>query len=254
MVYLLMELILINQTKLKIMLSAPDMKHYELLPEKLEHMTCTDHETRVAFRHIFDDAEARTGFHTSGEKLLVQMFTSKCGGCEIFVTRLENDPLMYPCEQSLTPGEEDLIRRVLESEGDSDCDEIWEGVENDMMDPREDTAFSSSGKEKHSNVSYGLRRAVLTVDSLNILLAVCKRLTEVGYTGESRCYAEKDRISAKYHLYLEIPDGIFYQLPESYAFLKEYGVVDRSRHMELYLSEHGQLICDSKAVSTLGAL
>ncbi len=237
---------MINETKLKIMLSAPDMKHYALLPEKLEGMTCTDNETRTAFRHIFDDAEAQSGFHTSGERLMVQMFTSKCGGCEIFVTRLQKDPLTLNGVTGLTPGEEALIRRVME-ETEMD-DDPWEEGGYDMREPQE--TFSSSHEKEQPH----LRRAILTVDSMDILLTVCKRLQAQGYTGVSRCYVEKNQASPKYHLYLEMPDGIFYQLPERYAFLKEYGALDRSKQKELYLSEHGQIICEEAAVSTLCAL
>ncbi|MBQ9781186.1 MAG: adaptor protein MecA [Clostridia bacterium] len=253
-----MELILINQTKLKIMLTAPDMMHYALLPEKLEHMTCTDRETRSAFRHIFDDAEAQIGFHTSGERLLVQMFTSKCGGCEIFVTRLENNTQMPngadntdACCSGLSAGEEDLIRRVLESDEEISEEDSWEGGEEDMglygenISRSQDTAFSRETS---------LRRVILTVDTLDILLSVCARLRGMGYTGVSRAYIEEDRAPAKYHLYLEVPDGIFYQLPESFAFLKEYGDVSRNRNTELYLTEHSKLLCDCKAVEILGGL
>lgn len=99
-----------------------------------------------------------------------------------------------------------------------------------------------------------LRRILLTVADMEALLAVCHRLKGIGYTGHSMAYIEEERAPARYHLYLEVPDGVFYLLPENYAFLKEYGEVSRQRHMELYLEEHARLLCARYAVETLGCL
>ncbi len=258
-----MELIMINQTKLKIMLTAPDMTYYELVPDKLEHMTCTDQHTRAAFRHIFNDAEAQTGFHTAGEKLLVQMFTSKCGGCEIFVTKLApddipkaDDPL---CDESLelplTPGEEALIKRVLRNDDHAPWDGDTRKGRSGTMSDIESKAFQASrGQDGRLSGNTALQRLILSMDTLDILLSVCARLLAAGYTGISRAYIDEDRTPAKYHLYLEVPDGVFYSLPEEYAFLKEYGEVSRHKHVQLYLSEHGRVLCGDRAVETLGIL
>lgn len=263
-----MELILIDQTKLKIMLTAPDLQHYELAPERLEAMSCTDEHTRNAFRHIFDDAEAQIGFHTSGEKLFVQMFTSKCGGCEIFVTRLGNESLSFsegsrqgqtpPGDRldslSLTPGEEALIRKVLAQEAVTDDTEFRE----EEAEPMSEYVGESHGARGHEpSVHSGeppLKRVCVTVTSLETLLAICARLLRVGYTGTSRAYIDHEARPAAFHLCLELPDGIFYTLPEAYAFLKEYGRVTRGKSSELYFGEHGRVLCGDRAVETLGVL
>lgn len=80
-----MELIVITPTKLKIMLTPPDMKRYDLSPTRMD---CADEETRRSFRRIFNDARTQIGFDTTGERLFVQLYTSRGGGCEIFVTKL----------------------------------------------------------------------------------------------------------------------------------------------------------------------
>lgn len=258
-----MELILINQTKLKIMLTAPDMTHYELFPDQLEQMACTDPHTRAAFRHIFDDAEAQIGFHTAGEKLLVQMFTSKCGGCEIFVTRLlpDDQPKAEEAfgdespELPLTPGEEALIKRVLSHEDDVPRDADTRKGRSETMSDIESKAFHTArGKDGSLTGAPLWQQVFLSVDTLDTLLSVCARLLTTGYTGVSHAYIDEDRTPAKYHLYLEVPDGIFYSLPEEYAFLKEYGEVSRQKHVQLYLSEHGRLLCRDNAVQILGVL
>ena len=119
------------------------------------------------------------------------------------------------------------------------------GLYEENISRSRDTVFSREA---------ALRRVILTVDTLEILLSVCARLHGMGYAGISRAYIEEDRAPAKYHLYLEVPDGVFYQLPEAFAFLKEYGDVSRNRNTELYLSEHGQILCERNAVDVLGVL
>ncbi len=247
-----MELILIDKTKLKIMLTAPDMQHYALDTSRLEGMACTDTHTREVFRHIFHDAEAETGFHTDGEKLLVQMYTSKCGGCEIFVTKLENKSRISADENStdegLSPGESALIRRALacrEASHPSTPTKEESAVQH-LPSNETDPAIATQHK--------GFRKIVVTVSDLDTLLAVCRRLLSVGYERHSRAYIEKKRTPPTYHLCLEVPDGIFYTLDEKYAFLKEYGDVNSHRHASLLLNECGQILCEQDAVSVLGEL
>lgn len=80
-----MDLIRINENKLKIMLTPLDMQSYELCADELD---CTNIETREAFRSIMDEARNRTGFDAGGNQIYVQLYPSKSGGCELFVTKL----------------------------------------------------------------------------------------------------------------------------------------------------------------------
>lgn len=79
-----MELIKINQTELKVMMSAEDMRHYELD----RSLGDEDMTQREAIRTILREARRKTGFNSGGEKILVRMFPSRDGGCELFVTKL----------------------------------------------------------------------------------------------------------------------------------------------------------------------
>lgn len=76
-----MELILISNSKLKIMLSAEDMKMYNI--------EC-DGETalRRGFKPVLERAHNDCGFDIESGRLLVQVFPSREGGCEMFVTRV----------------------------------------------------------------------------------------------------------------------------------------------------------------------
>ena len=247
-----MELILIDKTKLKIMLTAPDMQHYALDTSHLEGMACTDTHTREVFRHIFHDVEAETGFHTEGERILVQMYTSKCGGCEIFVTKLGNHPRLSADisheSKGLSPEESALIQRALACQEESHKPTSIKEDSAVQHLPLNETGPATPAHHKC------LRQIVVTVGELDTLLALCRRLLSIGYENRSRAYIEKKQTPPTYHLCLEVPDGIFYTLDEKHAFLKEYGDVSCSRHASLLLSEYGQVLCEQDAVSVLGNL
>ena len=80
-----MELILITGKKLKIMLSAADMENYRLDCGNLDY---DNTETRRAFWSILDEAKHRTGFDAAADRVMIQVYPGKGGGCEMFVTKL----------------------------------------------------------------------------------------------------------------------------------------------------------------------
>ena len=80
-----MDLILIGEGKLKLTLSPDDMETYKLDAAALDW---SDGATRKAVREILNEAKQRCGFDPAGERVVVQLFPSRAGGCEIFVTRL----------------------------------------------------------------------------------------------------------------------------------------------------------------------
>ncbi len=249
-----MELIVISQSKLKIMLTAPDMQYYEL---QGNHINCVDEETRRAFRHIFDDARLQVGFDTAGERLFVQLYASRDGGCEIFVTKLGHEETGGEASatektqsflSALSPEEEALLQRVLaEDTDDTDTQPISpaQAMEDCMDTPMSQTALIPRDAQ---------RTVILSVPELSSILSVCRRLSAIHYDGESHLYIEDRHGARTYHLLLDLPDGGFYLLPEAYAFLKEYGEVAGRNNAIVYLSEHGRLICPHEAVDILGKL
>ena len=116
-----MELIVIGENRLKIMLTGEDMAHYDLTePDSAEESThsVTPH-TRKVLRHIFADANSQIGFDTEGDRLFVQLYTSKGGGCEIFVTKLGD------------AGEAKLLKEVMGKEKISNARDrlVWLRIE-----------------------------------------------------------------------------------------------------------------------------
>lgn len=80
-----MEWIRIGSHKLKITLSAEDARHYALNCERSDY---TDAVTSGAFREILTDMQKETGFEAGDDRIYIQMYPSKAGGCELFVTRM----------------------------------------------------------------------------------------------------------------------------------------------------------------------
>ena len=80
-----MDHIYINDHKLKIMLTDNDMKKYSLDAGELDY---NDKETRCILWDILSEAKESTGFDTDGGKIFIQLYPSKEGGCEMYVTKL----------------------------------------------------------------------------------------------------------------------------------------------------------------------
>ena len=80
-----MEFIMIGESKIKVMLEKKDMEYYDITSTDIDYENAT---TRRAFRKILQDVRESTGFDVSAEQVLVQIYPSKDGGCEMFVTKL----------------------------------------------------------------------------------------------------------------------------------------------------------------------
>ncbi|MGM9645184.1 MAG: adaptor protein MecA [Eubacteriales bacterium] len=81
-----MEIIKIGDDALKIMLDAEEALTYGLDSEDIYG---DDEETLKIFQKIFDVAKEKIGLEFGSGRVLVQMYQSKDGGCEIFISRLE---------------------------------------------------------------------------------------------------------------------------------------------------------------------
>lgn len=227
-----MELIVISESKLKIMLSGADMAKYRLAEEGMD---CADRHTREAFRHIFEDAREEIGFETEGARLFIQFYASKEGGGELFVTKLSEGNLSWDTlgelpfseieaaaplavEAALSEGERSLLRRVYA------CEEAV------------------------------FRRVRVRVESLTELLALCRRLWGRGFEGESSAYIVEDGGREVWYLCLEVAWAAGTRLPRELAFVAEYGRLVEGKETEMYLAEHGRVIREGDAVEVLGRM
>ena len=80
-----MEYIMINEEKLKVMLEQNDLAEWDISVEALDY---SNPDAKCVFEEILQYARERFGFDTSGHKVLLQLYPSRDGGCELFITKL----------------------------------------------------------------------------------------------------------------------------------------------------------------------
>ena len=80
-----MEFLVISESKLKIILTKEDADRINFTTATADYDTP---ESRRAFRRILDEANEKVDFSSKGDKILIQFYPSRDGGCEIFVTKL----------------------------------------------------------------------------------------------------------------------------------------------------------------------
>lgn len=82
-----MELIVVSDTRLKVVLSPEDMALFRLAPETMEE---GDEENREAFAHLFREIRRISGFDATEARVLVQVWRDSRGGCELYITILSS--------------------------------------------------------------------------------------------------------------------------------------------------------------------
>lgn len=183
-----MELIIISESKIKLMLTPEDMAAYS-------------GNTREVFREIMHDAHEKCGCSPMEGRVFVQMYPSREGGCELFVTRLDE----RAGDMTMRAGEE----RTL-------------------------TEFRRYGfRERHIIYSF---------ESMQYLLSCCLGLWQMGYTGASAAYIDRDRRT--YYLLLDCETNIAGE---------HFGILCPSQTY-YYINEHCDVICPDRAAETLGRL
>ena len=202
-----MEFIMINESKLKVIMSECDLDDFGVSAEELDYSMP---ETKDMLRAILDRAEGELGFVCNSHRTLVQVYTSKTGGCEIFITKL-----------TAAAGE--------------DCTD-------------EPSLHCRSAYEKEEGLS---RRGIFSFDELKWLITVCRRLYEIGYSGNSSAYVGDDR---RFYLMLDSLCSAEYLPLNEYSFICEYGESENILAATEFLFEHAKEICPTDAVEILSVL
>lgn len=86
-----MEYIIINETEMKIILEAEDLKEWDVSAEELDY---NDPSSRQLLEDILGYAKRDMGFDSTDCRTLLRLFPSLDGGCEIFVTLLPVDAML----------------------------------------------------------------------------------------------------------------------------------------------------------------
>ena len=209
-----MEIIMISDSKLKVMLSADDLKGFDLDISSLDY---SNTETKRMFWDILSRAKRSIGFDTDGHRVLVHLYPSRCGGCEMFVTRLS---CLYESEK----GEQSELPEI-------------EPVINHLP-PKKIL------KRDHSEG----RTGAFAFENISNLISVCRRLVDMGYDGESDAYVDENKRS---YLFLSDLEPCAYLPLDEFSFIFEYGTEENEEAMRSYVSEHAKEICKSRAVEEL---
>lgn len=211
-----MEWIRIHENQIKIMLSAEDMEPFHADPKHLDY---GDPALRRMLRHMLDKIKEPSGFDTEGHRILIRMFPSRGGDCELFVTKLS--PLCRDGTGGTEEQEKGAILPLLHSS---------------VVAASEDPSVTPG--------AFGF-------DELSRLLAVCRRLLAMGYVGKSSAYISDEH---RFYLLLEKPSEVQYLPYNEFSFLSEYGVSESVEWLLQTVGEHGRLLCERCAVETLGVL
>lgn len=97
-----MELILINENKLKIMMSENDMREFGL-DENEFYLSISN--ARAILSKILMKSNMHTGFEnlTPEEKILIQLYPETHGGCELYITKIAICDASYDEEEIFMP-------------------------------------------------------------------------------------------------------------------------------------------------------
>ncbi len=209
-----MEIIMISETKLKVMLSSEDLREFDLTTEALDY---SNTETKRMFWEVLGRAKQTVGFDTDGHRVLVQLYPSRDGGCEMFITRL---------------GE--ICRTECENDGEAALSAV--------------IAPKGANKTRTRSKTHTGMGAAFGFDTMERLLAVCRRLAALAYVGESEAYLGDDR---RCYLFLSDLEVSTYLPLDEYSFIGEYGTVENVSALRHFVGEHAKTICSEDAVACL---
>ena len=80
-----MEYVLINESKLKVICEESDLEPYGITADTLEY---GDASARRFIEETLKQAKRDLGFETERHRVLIQLFPSVDGGCELFISKL----------------------------------------------------------------------------------------------------------------------------------------------------------------------
>ena len=231
-----MELIPINESKLKIMLDEIDMKEYRLGAES----DCAELETRRAIRDILDAAREQIGFNTEGAEIFVQLYTSKRGGCELFVTKGNSDS-SDACRAdkiACTPQSKGSQPQSLQKSKKKD------GAKNTCCGALTIRTGGLPDTKNTCTLAFSFSR-------LADVCKVCHILQERGISINSRAFFDD---AGSFYLLLYGTGLSAYTRLDSYSFIHEYGSGQSPDKTVTYLEEHGNVICNKNAIQILSNL
>lgn len=212
-----MEYLMINESKLKVTLEAEEL---EYLAPDVRELDYGDPAAKKLFGDILVYAKDRFGFDTEGYRVLLQLYPSKDGSCELFITRLGR----------------------LEG---ADC-------KGENTPPKKESKENKEIKREKKK----RREKAYRFDKLSYLLAVCKRLSDGNSLFSSSAYVDGN---GAWYLLLSFEEEEYEDVSDvlpigELSFISEYASSENPRSTSLYLCEYGKTVCASHAIETLGSI
>ena len=207
-----MELVVINENKLKVMMNETDMKIYGLDENEFY---CSITNARDILRKIIKNSPVRTGFEDIpiDEKILIQLYPDKTGGCELYITRISLDEKE---DDTFMPQENDerylLPKPIIKKQG-----------------------------LKIPLLSYKF-------DNLEFAMCAAKEMYRRNYNGASSFYRDQE---GKYFLFVNNLKNEGAEYKNVTDFLSEFGELTNTENTRLALSERGKCIFKENAVKQL---
>ena len=234
-----MELILISNTKLKIMLDESDMKKYHIGGED----DAVGGSTGKAIRSLLECARDQIGFNTDGVEIFVQLYASKKGGCELFVTKCptaeEPKELYDETKASL------LINGVNKERKNKYAPSRTQGLPDSKipisMNENTNKRLPAPREKRSTRLAYSF-------PSGKELIKVCKILYDAHVTPQSRAFYDENGI---FYLLLTDAGVSAYSRLDTLTFIVEFGRRENPDCITSYINEHGSIICNEKAIETL---
>ena len=207
-----MKLRLVNENKLKIMLTDEDMAQLDITYEEMDYPE--DMSTRRFLWEILDEAKRQTGFDAGKERIYVQLYREKTGGCFMYVTK-----------------EKEALKDFKDAKNSGN---LKESQLSRRSDPH------TYEKKYRGKLYTGVKkkRILYMFDNTENLLGACARLNAAGYCGKSDIFAD----SKKYYLYIED------NREPALELLSEYGVLLNNPYFGFSLDEHTEKIMSGDAV------
>jgi negative regulator of genetic competence, sporulation and motility len=209
-----LELISINENKLKIIMTVSDMERVGLDEDDF-HLSLIN--TRSILKKILNASPLKTGFEEllPSDKILLQMYPEADGGCELFITKLSLDNTSDLKEDLIVPIDEE--KRLLP----------------------EVTKKTTEYKKAPLTYSFGV---------LEHAIRACKELKNRNFEGDSSFYLHN---CGKYFLFLTKSTASLY---DTTSYIAEFGELENSENAILSVLERGKKIFDKNAVENLASL
>ncbi len=210
-----MELIVINENKLKIIMSKADMTRYGL-DENEFHLSVSN--AKEILSKILLCSTVKTGFESisADDKILLQLYPERHGGCELYVTRL-----------SVSNGD------ILEEDENM-------AQENYLL-PQATNAYIKH--EMEGTVCYSF-------DDLSSITSASRAL--MGYENEDNSSLYRGE-NGKYYVFIK-NTAVENKKSPRLSVLSEFGELENAHSAFLSLCERGECICERNAISILAKI